>query len=84
MNKLIIALIFASLSASTANAGDGASKLEAALAAQPQEVQDRYPARHPAETLKFFGIKPGMTVVEGLPGGGWYTKVLLPYLGSDG
>jgi len=23
-------------------------------------------------------------VVEGLPGGGWYTKVLLPYLGSEG
>jgi predicted methyltransferase len=25
-----------------------------------------------------------MTVVEGLPGRGWYTKVLLPYLGSEG
>jgi predicted methyltransferase len=25
-----------------------------------------------------------MTVVEALPGGGWYTKILLPYLGGDG
>jgi predicted methyltransferase len=25
-----------------------------------------------------------MTVVEVLPGGGWYTKILLPYLGSGG
>jgi len=25
-----------------------------------------------------------MTVVEALPGGGWYTKILLPYLGKDG
>ncbi len=25
-----------------------------------------------------------MTVVEALPGGGWYTKILLPYLGGEG
>jgi predicted methyltransferase len=25
-----------------------------------------------------------MTVVEGLPGRGWYTKLLLPYLGKEG
>ena len=25
-----------------------------------------------------------MTVVEGLPGGGWYTKILIDYLGPDG
>ncbi|MEM9208381.1 MAG: methyltransferase, partial [Pseudomonadota bacterium] len=27
---------------------------------------------------------PGMTVVEALPGGGWYSKILLPYLGESG
>jgi len=54
------------------------------LAAQPEEVQARYEYRHPQETLEFFGIEPGMTVVEALPGGGWYTKILLPYLGPDG
>lgn len=59
-------------------------RLAAALGAQPEEVQARYQYRHPHETLEFFGIEPGMTVVEGLPGGGWYTKVLLPYLGKDG
>ena len=58
--------------------------LAAVLAAQPDEVQARYQYRHPQETLEFFGIEPGMTVVEGLPGGGWYTKLLLPYLGSEG
>jgi predicted methyltransferase len=57
--------------------------LDEVLAAQPEEVQARYPARHTAETIRFFGIEPGMTVVEGLPGGGWYTKILLPYLGSE-
>lgn len=58
--------------------------LAALLAAQPEETQARYAFRHPQETLEFFGIEPGMTVVEGLPGGGWYTKLLLPYLGEEG
>ena len=32
--------------------------------------------RHPLETLDFFGLKSGMTVVEIWPGGaGWYTEV---------
>lgn len=60
------------------------AKLAAVLAAQPDEVQARYGARNPAETLAFFGIEPGMVVAEALPGGGWYSKILLPYLGEDG
>ncbi|MEM7019642.1 MAG: methyltransferase [Pseudomonadota bacterium] len=60
------------------------NKLDGILAAQPDEVRARYQYRHPKETLEFFGIKPGMAVVEALPGGGWYTKILLPYLGADG
>ena len=59
-------------------------RLAAVLAAQPEDVQARYPYRHPQETIEFFGIEPGMTVVEGLPGRGWYTKLLLPYLGGEG
>jgi predicted methyltransferase len=58
--------------------------LGAILAAQPDEVKARYKYRHPQETLEFFGIEPGMTVVDTLPGGGWYTKILLPYLGKGG
>jgi predicted methyltransferase len=54
------------------------------LDAQPDEMKARYPYRHPQETLEFIGIEPGMTVVEGLPGSGWYTRILLPYLGPDG
>lgn len=40
--------------------------------------------RHPAETLAFFGITPGMTVADYMPSGGWYTRVLVPYLGDKG
>lgn len=58
--------------------------LASVLAAQPNEVQARYQYRNPEETLVFFGVEPGMTVVEALPGGGWYSKLLLPYLGASG
>jgi predicted methyltransferase len=45
-------------------------------------VRDQH--RHPAETLAFFKIRPGMTVVDVMPSGGWYTRVLVPYLGEKG
>ena len=60
------------------------SRLDTVLAAQPEEAQARYVFRHPAETIEFFGLEPGMTVVEALPGGGWYSKILMSYLGADG
>ena len=40
--------------------------------------------RHPVRTLEFFGIRPGMRVVEVLPGGGWYTEILAPFLRDRG
>lgn len=40
--------------------------------------------RHPAETLTFFGLKAGSTVVEIWPGRGWYTDILAPYLRPNG
>ncbi len=58
--------------------------LQHALDAQDDAVKARYGSRHPKETLEFFGIKPGMKIAEPLPGGGWYTKILLPYLGKSG
>jgi len=59
-------------------------KLATILATQPDKAKARYAARNPQETLEFFGITPGMTVVEVLPGGGWYSKILAPYLGNEG
>lgn len=45
-------------------------------------AQDRVrdPWRHPAETLRFFGLQPKMTVIDFWPGSGWYTEILAPYL----
>lgn len=97
MNKSFISLVIvASLMFTTSDVlshGDqhkqhsaekSSQSLASILAARPEKIKARYSARHPQQTLDFFGIKPGMTVVEALPGGGWYSKVLLPYLGSNG
>ena len=83
MNKFLVLVISVFTFSGHAIAGDSKA-LKAVLAAQPEEVQARYGARHPQETLEFFGIKPGMTVLEALPGGGWYSKILMAYLGKDG
>ncbi|VVT06289.1 class I SAM-dependent methyltransferase [Erythrobacter sp. EC-HK427] len=45
-------------------------------------ARDQY--RNPAETLAFFRIEPTMRVAEFAPGGGWYTRVLLPWLAPQG
>jgi predicted methyltransferase len=81
---LMAALLVSGLSFAHLASAAGNERLAEVLAAQPDEVQARYQYRHPAETLEFFGIEPGMTVVDTLPGDGWYTKILLPYLGKDG
>ena len=58
--------------------------LAGVLASRSAEDRARDGARHPAQTLEVFQVTPGMTVAEGLPGGGWYTRILAGYLGSDG
>jgi len=40
--------------------------------------------RHPAESLAFWGLKPGQTVVEFWPGSGWYTDIIAPFLAATG
>ncbi len=62
-----------------------AAPLAAALAdARRDGDRGRDEFRNPAETLAFFKVEPGMTVVDMVPGGGWYTRVLVPYLGASG
>ena len=36
--------------------------------------------RHPEESLFFWGLRPGQTVIEVNPGGGWWTDILAPFL----
>jgi predicted methyltransferase len=64
---------------------DGAA-IAAAVAAPTRTPANtaRDPFRHPAETLAFFGVKPGDTIVELWPGGGWYTEILAPLTRAGG
>ncbi len=45
-------------------------------------ARDAY--RNPAATLEFFQVQPGLTVVEYMPGAGWYTRILAPLLAGNG
>jgi predicted methyltransferase len=88
MYKYLILVLLAATNSLVATAeapgtADSA-RLSAVLEAQVDKRKARYPSRHPQQTLEFFGIRPGMTVVEVLPGGGWYSAILVSYLGGEG
>ena len=83
MNKLFLAVLLACTLVANAFADDGLQMAMAGAHRAPENLA-RDSARHPAETLKFFGIKPNMTVIEITPGGGWYTEILAPYLRANG
>ncbi|HEY1427474.1 MAG TPA: methyltransferase [Caulobacteraceae bacterium] len=50
--------------------------------AAADKARDRY--RHPYESLRFWGLGPGMTVTDVAPGTGWWTDILAPYLARTG
>ncbi|WP_297799892.1 methyltransferase [uncultured Brevundimonas sp.] len=61
--------------------------LVAAIASptRPAEDKARDVYRHPMETLTFWGLQPGMTVVEIEPGrAGWWRNILEPYTTASG
>ncbi|MDB5917799.1 MAG: methyltransferase [Massilia sp.] len=83
MKRLILAALLAAGLCGAAQADDA---LKAAIAGSHRSTANvaRDSARHPYETLSFFGIAPTMTVVELTPEGGWYTEILAPYLRDKG
>ncbi len=63
-----------------------ASPIEAAVAGTWRSADDRSRDvyRHPAEALEFWGLAPGMAVLEVQPGGGWWTEILASYAHANG
>lgn len=61
-------------------------RVRAALDAEtrPNEDRERDANRLPVETLDFFGLTENMRVLELVPGGGWYTRLLAPALANTG
>ena len=62
------------------------AKLKTAMQAsvRTEAEIERDANRKPVETLEFFGLRDDMKVVELIPGGGWYTKLLAPVLAEKG
>lgn len=62
------------------------AKIEAAMKSdiRTEKEMERDRNRDPVDTLEFFGLRHDMKVVELLPGGGWYTKILAPTVAKDG
>ena len=56
----------------------------AASPARPAGDVAKDTLRHPAEVIAFAGVKPGDTVIELIPGGGYYTRLLSAAVGPSG
>ncbi len=84
---LVAVTLAGSACASTPSSrADTADALDTVLAGAHRSPEDRSrdAARHPKETLLFFGIRPEMTVVEVWPAAGWYTDVIAPLVRERG
>lgn len=64
---------------------DAALQAAVAAASRPEADRARDVYRHPFETLTFWGLQPGLTVVEIEPGrAGWWRNILEPYAAATG
>ena len=70
----------------TSGAFAAKASLESVLAGdwRSADAKSRDAERHPGEALKFWGLKPGMKILEVQPGGGWWTDILAPYAAQTG
>ncbi|GFE83871.1 methyltransferase [Steroidobacter agaridevorans] len=58
------------------------ASIEGEWRSSDDKARDVY--RHPKEALEFWGLAPGMTVLEVQPGGGWWSDILAPYANKTG
>lgn len=73
------------VSAQTATSG-AEDAVQRAVDAADRSAADRErdPNRKPADVLSFFGVEPGMTVLDVLSGGGYYTEIVSRVVGPKG
>ena len=87
MNRRTLLLALSALPVAAGATGAAAPDSLQALVDGPQRsaanrLRDAF--RHPRRTLEFWGLRPGMTVVEIAPSGGYWTEILAPYLKATG
>ena len=71
---------------SDAFAQDQAERLSAHMSAPDRSAEDRQrdEVRRPVEVVEFLGIADGMTALDVIAAGGWYTGILSAAVGPDG
>ncbi len=85
--SLAAALAMLVLSIATAAPAQSADKAIAAAVAstdRPQADRDRDENRKPGQVMEFMGVKSGMTIVDLMAGGGYYTELLARAVGPQG
>jgi len=86
MKRLAAALVAASVLAAPVFAQAPADPVAAAIAdtTRPPDDVARDAARKPAVLLAFADVKPGMAVVDWVPGGGYFTRLFADVVGDEG
>ncbi len=81
-----VALTVLTASATVASGAGPSKSITAAVAdpARPEADRARDADRKPAELVAFADIKPGMSVAELAPGGGYFTRILASTVGPKG
>jgi predicted methyltransferase len=85
--RLLAALLaFGAVGLSPLTASAATEYVAKAIADPSRPADDRKSdiVRKPAEVLAFAGLKPGQSVAEYLPGGGYYTRMLSDVVGPGG
>ncbi len=87
MKYLLILLMLMTSTIALADSFDTTeAKLKTAMASdiRTDAEKERDRNRLPIQTLKFFGLRDDMKIVELIPGGGWYSKLLAPVMKENG
>ena len=88
MKKSVLAIALSSLA--LAAAGPAGAQMSPAITAavadagRPTTDTSRDEGRLPAKMLAFAGVKPGQTIVDLLPGGGYFTRLFAKAVGPNG
>ena len=82
----VLALLLALPASQAALASDAPVAIRDAIAdkSRPEADTQRDTERKPAETQAFAGVQPRATVIELIPGGGYYTRLLSKVVGPKG
>jgi predicted methyltransferase len=83
-NALCLLAVCGALAAPASAAPSKAITAAIADTGRPDTDTARDANRHPAALLEFAGLKPGMKVVDLLPGGGYFTRIFAKTVGPKG